>query len=75
MARAQTQGCLCVSNPRDPRRGRQRLDHCLPDRGGEGLQGQLVRLHQEGQATGGGRGGGGPASPALCPQGPGPPAY
>ena len=71
MARAQTQGCLCVSNPRDPRRGRQRSDHCLPDRGGEGLQGQLVRLHQEGQA----RGGGGPASPALCPQGPGPPAY
>ena len=42
MARAQTQGCLCVSNPRDPRRGRQRLDHCLPDRGGEGLQGQLL---------------------------------
>ena len=53
MARAQTQGCRGGSNPRDPRRGRQRLDHCLPDRGGEGLQGQLVRLHQEGQATGG----------------------
>ena len=69
MARAQTQGCLCVSNPRDPRRGRQRLDHCLPDRGGEGLQGQLVRLHQEGQATGGG-GGGRPSQPRPVPTGP-----
>ena len=53
MARAQTQGCLCVSNPRDPRRGRQWSDHRLPDGGGEGLQRQLVRRHQEGQATGG----------------------
>ena len=52
VARAQPQGCLCVSNPRDPSRGRQRSDHQPPDRGGEGLRGQLVGWHQEGQAVG-----------------------
>ena len=65
MARAQTQGCLCVSNPRDPRRGRQWSDHRLPDGGGEGLQRQLVRRHQEGQATGGR-----PSQPRPVPTGP-----
>ena len=52
VARAQPQGCLCVSNYRDPSRGRQRSDHQPPDRGGEGLRGQLVGWHQEGQAVG-----------------------
>lgn len=63
VARAQTQGCLCVSNPRDPRRGRQRSDHQPPDGGGEGLRGQLLGQHQEGQAVGG------PSQPRPVPTG------
>lgn len=63
VARAQTQGCLCVSNPRDPRRGRQRSDHQPPDGGGEGLRGQLLGQHQEGQAVGG------PSQPHPVPTG------